>query len=175
MVLWGTVHIFISDFFFFPLLCLEKKRHFGGAGSAQDTALYVKEKRPLLTPPPSCQSQDLHSFTRRSCLNDRIPSLIMVKREPRYIVKAGMKFGLNKNYFTSNECTDIHCGTEDCGVLRKCHLKAQAVIHVETFWGGWDAPTAKPTSLPQTGAHKSNIWLANQMLFVCISRMYPFI
>lgn len=37
-----------------------------------------------------------YSFTRRSCLNDRVPGLITVKREPRYIVKAGMKFGLNK-------------------------------------------------------------------------------
>lgn len=103
-----------------------------------------------------------------------VRGLITVKREPRYIVMAGMKFGLNKITSPQNECADILCGIEDCGVLRKCHPKAQAVIHVETFWGRRDASTAKPTSLPQTGAPKTNMWLTNQILFVCISRMCAF-
>lgn len=44
MVLWGALHIFISDFFFFSsLLGLEKKRHRRGAGSAENTA-FEKER-----------------------------------------------------------------------------------------------------------------------------------
>lgn len=130
-----------------------------------------KERRPLLAS-MGRRPQDLQSFTR-SCLNNPVPGLITVKREPRYIVRAGMKIGLNKITSPQMNARTVSAEKRIVGFWGSAILKAQTVIHVGTFCGRRDAQTAKPTSSPRTWARKSNIWLADRILFVCISRMCP--